>query len=145
MEQGGFDVIIGNPPYVNFKKIDYNFRSDNYSCIACKDLFAITVERAFQLIRESGRCGVIIPLSGLSTDSMIDLKNFIFSKSLISWNSYYSASDQPASLFTGVRHRLLITINQVGVSEKKFRFSTNFLKWFSDERTALFEKFLIYG
>ena len=109
--RGGFDVVIGNPPYVNIKNIPYDFPDNSYRCLDCKDLFAITVERSFQLLSDFSKSGFIIPLSGLSTESMLSFRKHVFSGRYSSWNSYYSASDQPASLFSGVRHRLLITIN----------------------------------
>jgi hypothetical protein len=69
---------------------------------------------------------------------MQPLKNYIFKNINNTWNSFYSASDQPASLFSGVRHRLLITINDKGNKNNKFFYSTNFHKWLSDERDNLF-------
>ena len=144
-DRGGFDVIIGNPPYVNFKNINYNLEHCFYNCISCKDLFALTVERSFNLNSSKGRNGFIIPLSGFSTEVMIPLRYVVFNNSQKSWNSYYSASDQPAALFSGVRHRLLITINQLNVGNDKKFYSTNFLKWFSIERDFLFTKAIYYS
>ncbi|MCF8267446.1 MAG: Eco57I restriction-modification methylase domain-containing protein [Ignavibacteriales bacterium] len=145
-DRDGFDVVIGNPPYVNFKKIDYSIISSCYKSFDCKDLFALTIERSQNIITEKGRSGFIIPLSGLSTETMKSLKNLIFSLNSNSWNSYYSASDQPASLFTCVRHRLLITLNEYSkLALIKRRYSTNFIKWFSNEREQLFSKFLKYA
>jgi Eco57I restriction-modification methylase len=140
----GFDVIIGNPPYVNFKKIDYDIHPMTYICNACHDLFAITIERSFCIQKNSGRNGFIIPLSAFSTSTMVTLKNTVFNNVELTWNSYYSASDQPASLFNGVRHRLLITMNKVAQGNKGTKFSTNFLKWFSNERSFLFPSRINY-
>jgi hypothetical protein len=63
-----------------------------------------------------------------------------------SWNSYFSASDQPSSLFSGVRHRLQITLGSVGQVDRhnRLRYSTRFLKWFQDERLDLFTSKLKY-
>ena len=143
MNESGFDVIIGNPPYVTTNKIKYSTPSFYRTCV-CKDLFALTVERSYSLIRLRGRTGVIIPLSATSTDTMYPLKQYIAKHSVNVWTSYYSASDQPASLFSGVRHRLLILLVQNGTNLSPTIYSTRFLKWFSDERLALFESFLFY-
>jgi hypothetical protein len=147
-DRGGFDVIIGNPPYVGFKKLDYTLNSPGFACNDCKDLFAVTIERSFSINKDTGRNGFIIPLSGLSTETMAPLKKLVFSKTSNSWNSYYSASDQPSSLFNGVRHRLLITINElslkVNATKSNKSFSSNFIKWFSSEREFLFEKSIRY-
>lgn len=75
---------------------------------------------------------------------MNSLKNFVFTNVNLSWNSYYSASDQPSSLFTGVRHRLLITLNKYKSRTDGKKYSTNFIKWFNEERPYLFNVFIKY-
>lgn len=47
MNAGGFDVIIGNPPYVELGEIEYGFVGLN--CVSAGNLFAITMERCWQL------------------------------------------------------------------------------------------------
>ena len=50
VNNGGFDVIIGNPPYVEYSKVnDYKIR--NYSTEECGNLYAFIVERSFALSR----------------------------------------------------------------------------------------------
>ena len=137
---GGFDVIIGNPPYVNTKKIEYEIPV-HYKSISCGDLFGICIERSLQLVKENSGFGMIVPLSATSTKKMIEVTKIIFNRDS-TWNSYYSASDQPASLFSGVRHRLMIFIKKI--NEKNISHGTNFLKWFSDERVNLFQSKIYY-
>ena len=144
LKQGGFDVIIGNPPYVNMRKVCYAVVTNTYECDACKDLFALVTERAYKLGRSHARIGLITPLSATSTSTMLPLKNLLSHLSINTWTSYYSASDQPASLFTGVRHRLLILLSEIGQPVAGEKYSTRFIKWFSDERPALFDSFVIY-
>ena len=140
--RGGFDVIIGNPPYVNTTKIDYKLSS--YEGIECGDLYGITLERCYKLFN-NGRLGVIVPLSLNSTNSMLPIRDIIYNNSNNIWNSYYSASDQPASLFSGVRHRLLIllTDKQSSTTDKQV-YNTRFIKWFSAEREQLFTTKILY-
>jgi hypothetical protein len=136
----GFDVIIGNPPYVSLDKIEYTL--NNYKCLKCNDLYAITVERSRNICQIRAKTGFIIPLSALSTKKMRPLRLIIEELTSV-WNSFYSASDQPASLFSGVRHRLLITLNFLGVRIPEV-INTNFLKWFSIERENLFTALVVY-
>ncbi|MEN6510360.1 MAG: DNA methyltransferase [Chloroherpetonaceae bacterium] len=151
-ERGGFDVIIGNPPYVEYTKKDKKTKSSvsdiykllNFRTINSSNLFSFTIEKANLLNKEMGFNGFIVPLSATSTATMLPLRNLIFNNVFYSWNSYYSASDQPASLFSGVRHRLLITINLKKSNNDGTKFSTNFLKWFSEERCNLFESIISY-
>ena len=141
MDGGGFDVIVGNPPYVALKKVGYALALLDYKSLKCGDLFALCCERSAYLNNNSyGTLAMIIPLNGYSTESMSSLRNFLLSSYSENHLSYFSASDQPASLFTGVRHRLMIFVNRR--SSHKLVSTTRFLKWFSSERDFLFTSIL---
>ena len=144
IRDGGFDVVIGNPPYVATRKVKYSIAS-SFWCRDCGDIFAMCTERSYVVTKEDGRVGLIVPLSATSTDSMLPLKQYIKNHSHAAWLSYYSASDQPASLFTGVRHRLMILLAQKSSRGLSALYTTRFLKWFSQERDALFCGILAYA
>ena len=133
---GGFDVIVGNPPYVKITStgLPYVPSKTLKSSANCGDLFGYCLERFCFL---SQNIGVIIPLSLTSTTKMSRLRDFVIDKSQFMWNAYYSASAQPSVLFEGVRHRLMTTIIRLG-HEEKHMYSTDFLKWFVPERNNLF-------
>ncbi len=139
MRRGGFDVVIGNPPYVSLKKIDYSFPIQ-YKSIKCGDLFTLCCERSANLNSCYGSLAMIIPLSGYSMDAMSSLRNYLLDSYSENHLSYFSASDQPSSLFTGVRHRLMIFVNRR--SDHKLVSTTRFIKWFSLERAFLFTSIL---
>ena len=138
LKAGGFDVIIGNPPYVALKKIGYSLL--DYTTIECGDLFALCCERSASLNSRYGSLAMIIPLSGYSTEKMSSLRNLLLDSYSENHLSYFSASDQPASLFTGVRNRLMIFVNRR--SSHKIVSTTKFLKWFRIERDFLFTSIL---
>ena len=46
-DNGGFDVIIGNPPYVEYKSIKKYSISKTYKTLSCNNLFAFCSERSF--------------------------------------------------------------------------------------------------
>jgi type I restriction-modification system DNA methylase subunit len=72
MEAGGFDAVIGNPPYVRIQalprdQIDYltsHFHSATGNC----DLYISFIERGFSLLRKSGLLGFITPNKFFRTD-----------------------------------------------------------------------------
>jgi len=145
MRGGGFDVIIGNPPYVNMRKILYSVAPMRYQSALAGDLFALTIEQTLRLVRVRGHLGLIVPLSATSTATMRPLRNVLATETDAIWASYYSASDQPASLFTGVRHRLCILIGRRGKVSSCALHTTRFMKWFSDERPVLFQACIAYA
>ena len=64
MKEGGFDIAIGNPPYVESRDIDdeqWNFyRSKYFSAHKRFDLSVLFVERAIQVLKNHGLLGMII-------------------------------------------------------------------------------------
>ena len=63
-EKGGFDVIIGNPPYVRqelFKEIK-PYLEKNYKCYnSVADLYTYFIELGIRLINEEGKFSFILP------------------------------------------------------------------------------------
>lgn len=77
----GFDIVIGNPPYVNVANIkDDNLR--NLYCTTFKtaknkcDLYGFFIERSHFLLKQNGICCFIFSNSWMGTDSFIPLRKF---------------------------------------------------------------------
>ena len=68
MSDGGFDVIIGNPPYLEVRQIDYEPR--NYSSLDSGAVHAFCMERSVKLLHAHGCMSMIVPLSLPSTQRM---------------------------------------------------------------------------
>ena len=68
MKSGGFDVIIGNPPYVEYSKVrdDYAVQK-NYQTLPCGNLYTLVLERCYSLARKKGWVSLIVPLSLVCT------------------------------------------------------------------------------
>ncbi len=142
---GGFDVIIGNPPYVQLKSNNSNlpYKPSNLEAsLDCGDLYGFCLERIHSLSHK--KYGFIIPLSLTATNKMNQLKNYVEKKASHLWFSYYSASAQPSTLFEGVRHRLLIVLADLGEDMHEI-YTTNFIKWLANERSILFSSKMNYA
>ena len=131
--RGGFDVIIGNPPYVLYSKVK-NYRVNGYLTENCGNLYAFVMERSAHLVSKSGKFGMIVPVSFPSTPDMRPLRDIMVSQYASNWLS--SFADRPTGLFLGVHQILSICVSSK-VGNKKF-FSGGFLHWYKEERLCLF-------
>ncbi len=134
MRKGGFDVIIGNPPYVELRALA-EYRVRNFSCERAGNLYALVLERCAGLVAPYGYQGFIVPVSSISTDRYQPLQRLLVTRSL----HYSSFDDRPSRLFDGLEHiRLTIHILGPTVPDPRF-FSTRYNKWNGEERARLFE------
>jgi hypothetical protein len=137
LRQGGFDVVVGNPPYVvyNKKRSPYTVRS--YDSDKCRNLYAFTMERSLRLLHQEGRLGLIIPVSFVSAGAFATLRDVVWAAQPTLWLSHYA--NRPGQLFTGAQNRLTIVL--FAPSEESPRvFSTRYHRWDAKrgERDALF-------
>lgn len=133
-DKGGFDAIIGNPPYVEYSNIDY--RISNYLTLSCGNIYAFVMERAAKLLSKNGLIGMIVPLSGHSTERMNSLVKEFYQKFTSKYVFNISADAHPSILFPGVKFRLAIFI----VGNNDFgNYFTKYTKWYAEERNYLFD------
>ena len=133
MHGGGFDVIIGNPPYIELKSVD-QYKLKDYECLKAGNLYAVMLERSLTLHRRLGRQGFIVPVSSVSTDRYVSLQDKLSQRLL-----YYSSfDDRPSRLFDGLQH-IRLTIHLIApVDPSPIMYSTRYNKWNAEERTGLF-------
>ena len=99
MNDGGFNVTIGNPPYVELSAIgEYSIRDTKL--IETGNLYSICIERFTQLLHQAGRLGAIVPISSVSTPRMLPLMELLNSDFSPLYLSNFAV--RPAKLFTGV-------------------------------------------
>lgn len=133
--KGGFDIIIGNPPYVEYSKIRKDYILKNYFVQECGNLFGFVCERAKQIISANGYFSFIVPISVICTQRMESMQKLTFNSNTV-WLSNYG--ERPSKLFTGAE--VLLTIFIVSPEIKlPITYTTTFIKWKSEERSILFE------
>lgn len=136
MQNGGFDVIIGNPPYVEYEKVSATYKLNGYNTLSTGNLYALTVERCHNLLAMDGRFGMIVPSSATCTDGYLPLQKILLEQSSLHISSF---SDQRGKLFDIAHPRLCIIIYQKR-SHPKSVFSTPYLKLGRELRDSLFQR-----
>ena len=140
---GGFDVIIGNPPYVGYtrknketgKAVCELYRVQNLSTLPTSNLYAFTIERSHIIMHKKSKVGMIIPISAFANDSMVELQDLIkcdFADLYIS-----TFHQRPAQLFAGVLQRLSIFIASKNATN--IIYTTGINRWYEETRINLFK------
>jgi adenine-specific DNA-methyltransferase len=108
-KEGGFDIIIGNPPWVDIKGLDpilVNYCFSNYLTTSNRmNLFAVFVERSLQLLKKSGFFGYIVPNSILPQSSYEKLRKKILQEFTVE-----NIARMPDNVFIGVKAETVILI-----------------------------------
>jgi methylase of polypeptide subunit release factors len=141
MTNGGFDVIVGNPPYIEdgnyhltdpsgtdmkIVKLSKNGKTNNisvdlplfYESRSCGNTHAYFIERSLKLLNSKGKFGFIVPVSLISTQRMSSIRKVIQENS--SNVKYYNFDDRPSKIFSGIEHcrsTIVITTKGPGVAK----------------------------
>lgn len=136
MRAGGFDVIIGNPPYVQWSRVN-GYRVIGYATAGCPDIFAACVERSLRLLGRNGAFAMILPISfQFSADYTV--ARSVCRKVLGDvWVSAYSRN--PSALFSaGLGVRSTICVGRVGGGSTAHIRSSTLHRWVEEYRPVLF-------
>jgi hypothetical protein len=137
MKKGGFNVIIGNPPYVEYSEVRNNYRVKGFTTEKSGNLYAYIIERSHRVGSSDSYASFIVPVSIICTDRMMYTQSYLLKQYNNLWISSYA--ERPSKLFEGAERNVSILIynnrsNQDGVKI----YATEYLKWYSSERKNLF-------
>lgn len=111
MNEGGFDVIIGNPPFVEFTPSKVDYQLHNYKTDSCGNLYAFVAERCASLLKKQGSFSFIMPSASCCTPRMQPLMTLLEERYKFLWVSIYD--ERPSKLFDGVDQQLSIHITRL--------------------------------
>jgi SAM-dependent methyltransferase len=162
---GGFDVITGNPPYIEdrnnnvidliiiqsmktpmqrenpkrkWKKLSPQKKSGEpffYASKDCGNTHAYFIERSIKLLKNRGRFGFIVPIALVSTDRMNCIREFIHANS--SEAEYYNFDDRPGKIFSGIEDcRQTILVTEKGAG-LSWVITSKYNRWKSEDRSKL--------
>lgn len=137
LKSGGFNVIIGNPPFVENtpSKVSYSLSQKTYSTLACGNLYAFVSERCFNLCNKNGLFSFIMPAASLCTPRMGPLLSALHQRYALTWLSVWD--ERPSKLFDGVDQQLSIHVCK-GSESLNSTWITQMRHWSSEERESLF-------
>lgn len=136
----GFDVIIGNPPYVEYSKVKKEYQIGNYQTESCGNLYAYVIERNTILCKPTGYHSMIVQLSLVATPRMSKIQKILMNTSSTVWISNFD--DRPGKLFDNLQH-IRVSIYVANIlktgAESTPLYTTRYRRWKSEFRQYLFD------
>ncbi len=136
MSHGGFDVIIGNPPWVEYRKVSDQYTVRDYATRDCNNLWAFVTERSAAILHRHGRCGLIVPMALTCTSRMLPVQHLLSQQGTL-WVSNYESDSNPGQLFLGVKQNVSILL--LSPNATRTLHTTRLLRFFSEARDFVFE------
>lgn len=125
-----YNIIIGNPPYVEDSKCETK-PNKKYG-----NVYANVLENVSRCLSKGGTMGFIIPLSYVSTPRMSSIRNTL--NSILSEQFILSYCDRPDCLFSSVHQKLCILIGKSNGTNNSIIYTGNYQFWYKEEREKLF-------
>ena len=136
IKDGGFGVVLGNPPYISSRNVRKTYTTRGYVTEQCPDIYAWIMERSTSLVSLEGRFGMIVPLSLTFSGGFQALRGLLFEQFGSNWFSSFARI--PAALFSAeVRVRNTIHMGCRRGQERAYTTSTH--RWFEEARPHLIE------
>lgn len=136
MRNGGFDIFIGNPPYVeeNHKKF-FGIKKTKKS----HNLYAYIIERTIKNVNNNSKMGIILPSSSVTSNRRKGLQDLIINNSDEIKVSTFD--DRPGKLFPQLEHmRAAIIFSDFNFEDPQKRlYTTKYNRWYSENRSELFD------
>jgi type I restriction-modification system DNA methylase subunit len=77
-EGGGFDCVIGNPPYSSKQSIDTQKMLPFYECVEYKcDPYAFFIEKGYKLLKDEGLLSFIVPVTWMTNYYYMKLRKLL--------------------------------------------------------------------
>ena len=137
LEDGGFDVIIGNPPYKEYSEVKKKYTVKGYKTEECGNLYPMSIERSFDLSK--GSVGMIVQLPLVCTDRMISAQSLFKTQNRKSW--FANFDDRPGKLFDDLQHiraTIFLCKKEMNLNTATL-YATEYKRWFTETRSTLFQ------
>ncbi|MBS7279614.1 MAG: Eco57I restriction-modification methylase domain-containing protein [Candidatus Freyarchaeota archaeon] len=118
-QEGGFDIVIGNPPYISNKNLKHNEKVLYNKLSHCThkqyDIYVLFVERGMEILKDRGEFSYIISNKFLITEYGKPLRNLLLKE----WNTKAVIDVSNIKVFKeAAAYPIIIHINKKRPSEK---------------------------
>jgi hypothetical protein len=138
LADGGFDAVIGNPPYVVYpnRNVSYGVLDSRFDTITARNLYAYVFEQSVKLAKKTANVGLIVQLTAMSSQRMEPLQALLQQRGTV-----YAVPfpRRPQSVFTDVEMPVVILISTPLDAESRF-VTANVNRFYSQERSTVTER-----
>jgi len=136
--EGGFDVVVGNPPYGNILKEIEKEAMSHFETISASEIAANFVERSLSMVKKNGYLGLVLANS-IAINKSTSSARFLIRRD-ISVSKMALFGTRPAKIFPGVEIRVMIFLSKKDKPKKRgIIFTTEAIKFTSDMRSSLLQ------
>jgi hypothetical protein len=139
LARGGFDVVLGNPPYVEYARVRSQYEVHGYETLSCGNLWALVLERCLALTHDGSRLGLIVPLSLMASRKMRPALGLLERGGFTSLLPL-SGDAHPGVLFDGVKMSYTVLTHRRGERERRQVVVDKLHRWLAEERPTLFQR-----
>ena len=135
---GGFDVIIGNPPYVEHSSNNFDYNLSHLISAECGNLYGNCIDRGLTIGANNGKFSFIIPVAITCSKRMDKVINLLKNNS--DTLLFANFDDRPGKLFEMIEH-LRATIFIASRSSSNICpqiYATKYNRWYTEHRGLLF-------
>jgi len=135
---GGFDVIIGNPPWKEYSAVKKAYTVRGYVTEGTGNLYALCTERSVTMLSPRGFLSFIVQLPIVSSSRMDSIRALLLRSA--SFVATVTCDDRPGKLFEGLQNcRITIFLLQRRRGAENTRlWSSGYRRWASAVREYLF-------
>lgn len=134
MAEGGFDVVIGNPPWVEYSKARKHYTVKGYQTESGGNLYGLCTERSITLSSKVAYFSFIVQLPIASSSRMASVRSTLRNNSDFLWAATFD--DRPGKLFDIQHCRSTIFIAKCG-NKRWGTWTTKYHRWPSACRSTL--------
>ena len=136
MKNGGFDVIIGNPPYVVYSEGSTGYRvlHGQFRTSPAKNLYAFVFERSITLAQNKSPVGLIVQMTAISSERLPSLQDLLTQRGCLLAMPF---PRRPESVFEGVEMPVVILLS-LSASARTY-VSTCINRFYTEERPTAME------
>jgi len=134
-EEPGFDVVIGNPPYVNLP-LNNNYTSFIKDTREGTNLYVYLSESGIKKLKDGGYFSFIIPIAAFCTGRMITFQKFLKGSSTELFIANFAV--RPDQIFKDAGQRVAIFKCKKGNTNCSVS-TSSYIRWKAEERPRLFD------